>query len=188
VRFHQTPLPGVIIIDVDPIEDARGWFARTWCDREAAAAGLRTPMVQDSVAINRKAGTLRGLHFHAAPFPQARVLRCIAGEAFVAAVDLRAIGATFLRAFHLVLDAGRQTALYAPPGVALGYQTLMDQTVIGYKMPMPYDSRFERGVRWNDRAFRIEWPAADPILNDRDATYPDFDPRAFAESLDGAFR
>jgi dTDP-4-dehydrorhamnose 3,5-epimerase len=175
MRLYRTSLPGVIRIELEKQVDARGYFARTWCDREAAAEGLRTPMVQDSIAFNEMKGTLRGLHYHAAPFPQVRVIRCISGAAFVAVADLRSESTAFLRTFEVTLDAQNQTAIYVPPGVALGYQTLADQTVISYQMPEFYDPQFERGVRWNDPVFGIAWPDCHPLLNIRDAGYPDFD-------------
>ena len=175
MRFYPTNLQGVIRIELERQVDERGYFARAWCDREAAAEGLRTPMVQDSIAFSEVKGTLRGLHYHAAPFPQARVIRCPAGAAFVAVADLRSDSTTFLRTFEVTLDSQNQTAIYVPPGVALGYQTLVDRTMICYQMPEFYDPQFERGVRWNDPAFSIAWPDPQPTLNTRDASYPDFD-------------
>jgi dTDP-4-dehydrorhamnose 3,5-epimerase len=175
MRFLPTALEGVVRIELERQADERGYFARVWCDREAAAAGLRTPMVQDSVAFNAVKGTLRGLHYHAEAFPQARVIRCVAGAAFVAVVDLRRSSRTFLQTLTEPLDADNGRAIYVPPGVALGYQTLADRTMIYYQMPEFYDQRFERGVRWDDPAFRIDWPDRRPTINARDASYPDFD-------------
>ncbi len=174
MRFHRTSLPGVILVELEKQTDERGYFARSWCDREAAAQGLRTPMVQDSIAFNEKKGTLRGLHYHVAPFPQARLIRCAAGAAFVAVADLRSDSPTFLRTYEATLDGRSQSAIYVPAGMALGYQTVADETMICYKMPEFYDPQFERGVRWNDPAFRIAWPDLHPRINTRDATYPDF--------------
>jgi len=174
MRFHRTSLPGVIRIELEKQTDERGYFARSWCDREAAAEGLRTPMVQDSIAFNEKKGTLRGLHYHAAPFSQARVIRCAAGAAFVAVADLRLDSPTFLRTYEAMLDGRSQAAIYVPAGMALGYQTMADETMICYKMPEFYDPQFERGVRWNDPAFSIAWPDVQPTINARDASYPDF--------------
>lgn len=174
MRFHRTSLDGVIRIELERLTDARGYFARSWCDREAAAEGLRTPMVQDSIAFNERKGTLRGLHYHAASFPQARVIRCAAGAAFVAVADLRSDSPTFLRTYEVTLDGPSQSAIYVPAGLALGYQTLMDETTVCYKMPEFYDPQFERGVRWNDPAFHIAWPDSEPTLNQRDASFPDF--------------
>jgi dTDP-4-dehydrorhamnose 3,5-epimerase len=175
MRFEATPLSGLVRIEVEPFVDHRGMFARTWCDREAAAAGLRGPMVQQSIGVNRQAGTLRGLHYQA-PLPQVRVMRCLHGQAFFAAVDIRRSSPTFLRTYTLVLDARTHSAVYVPPGIAAGYQTLADDTVIGYLMAEFYDPPSERGVRWDDPAFGVRWPDAVRTLNERDASYPDFDP------------
>ena len=182
MRFHRTGLPGVIRIELEKHADERGYFARSWCDREAAAEGLRTPMVQDSIAFNARKGTLRGLHYHAAPFPQVRVIRCTAGAAFVVVADLRSDSPTYLRTFEIRLDSANLTALYVPAGVALGYQTLLDQTTLSYLMPEFYDPQFERGVRWNDPALGITWPDPQPTLNARDASYPDFTPGTLRHS------
>ncbi|MGC4083764.1 MAG: DUF2172 domain-containing protein [Vicinamibacterales bacterium] len=118
MRFEATPLGGLVRIDVEPFVDSRGLFARTWCDREAAAAGLRTPMVQQSIGVNSKAGTLRGLHYQS-PLPQVKVMRCLQGSAFFAAVDIRRSSPTFLHTFDLILDSRTHTAVYVPPGIAV---------------------------------------------------------------------
>lgn len=174
MRFHEESLRGLFVIDLDPVADARGFFARTWCDREAAVHGLRTPLVQDSIAFNHRRGTLRGMHFHAAALPQVRVVRCVAGAAFVAAADLRSNSPTHLHVFEMDLESTTGRALYVPPGIALGYQTLEDATVIGYKMAEFYDPLHERGLRWNDPLLTIHWPIPNPIVNDRDASFPDY--------------
>jgi dTDP-4-dehydrorhamnose 3,5-epimerase len=126
------------------------------------------------MAFNETKGTLRGLHYHAPEFAQVRVIRCAAAGAFVAAVDLRPASPTFLKTLTLTLDSGNQWALYAPPGVAIGYQTLADRTIVHYQMAEFYDPRFEMGVRWDDPAFGIDWPDSRPTMNERDAGYPDF--------------
>ncbi|MGH8595644.1 MAG: dTDP-4-dehydrorhamnose 3,5-epimerase family protein [Gammaproteobacteria bacterium] len=178
MHFHGTSLAGVVRIELEKQWDERGYFARTWCDREAAAIGLATPMRQDSIAFNASKGTLRGLHYHAANFPQARLVRCIAGAAFFAVVDLRVDGDSFLQTLDLTLEDRNYSALYVPPGLALGYQTLLDGTVIYYQMPELYDPIFERGVRWNDPAFKLQWPDPHPTINARDANFADFDVQA----------
>ena len=176
MHFANTPLTGLRLVTLDPIEDERGYFARTWCDREAAAAGVAHPMVQDSLACNFHARTLRGLHLHSEEFAQTRVMRCAAGEVFVAAVDLRSKSASYCRHWSTTLDAESHTALYIPPGFALGYLTLVPQTAIFYKMSLFYDPLHERGVRWNDPVFAIDWPFPPDVINERDANYDDFDP------------
>jgi dTDP-4-dehydrorhamnose 3,5-epimerase len=174
MRFEEIVLRGVWRVSLERLEDARGYFARTWCDREAAAHGLRTPMVQDSVAYNRKAGTLRGLHYHATGFDQARLIRCDAGAVFLAILDLRADAPTYLATFETTIDARTRHAFYVPPGLAVGYQTLADDTVIAYKMPEFYEPSQERGLRWDDRCVTIAWPNRQPILSEKDAAWPDY--------------
>lgn len=174
MQFAATELPGVVDLALDRLGDERGFFARTWCQREAEAAGLRGHMVQDSVGHNAHQHTLRGLHYHADGFAQVRVVRCIAGSAFVTAVDLRRDTPTHCRHLNRVLDATGRQALYIPPGVALGYLTLRAETDIYYQMTEYFDPQYERGVRWNDPAFGIDWPVAAPQMNPRDANYPDY--------------
>ncbi len=176
MRFESTDLPGVHLVDLDRIDDERGFFARTWCVREARAAGLRGTMVQDSVGHNLHRGTLRGMHFHAPGFPQARVMRCIAGGVHAVVLDLRDDSPRRLGHLSFVLDARNGRAVYVPPGVALGYLTTADATTVWYQMPEYYDPAHERGVRWNDPAFAIDWPFEPGTIGGRDANYPDFDP------------
>ena len=175
-----TPLPvdGARVVDVEPHVDERGFFARTWCAREFAEAGLPDRMVQGSISYNKRAGTLRGLHYHAFEFPQSRLVRVVRGAAFMALVDLRRDSPTYLRHDALTIRADEHRAVFTPPGTALGFQTLVHDTLIYYLMPEFYEPAHERGVRWDDPAFGIEWPAAERVIKDRDATYPDYDPES----------
>ena len=176
MKFSATELPGVTLVDVEPHTDERGYFARTWCAREFAAAGLRDRMVQGSIAFNLVAGTLRGLHYTAAAFPQARLVRIVQGAAYLAVLDLRRSSPTYLQHLEVTFDSADARSIYTPPGGALGYQTLAAETVVYYLMPEFYAPEHERGVRWNDPAFAIPWPDAQRTINARDAGYPDFDP------------
>jgi dTDP-4-dehydrorhamnose 3,5-epimerase len=175
MRFEPTELAGVLRVELEPIRDVRGFFARTYCQRECAEAGIPVPMVQDSLSFNAKAGTLRGMHYHAAPFKQTRLVRCLAGAAFVVALDLRPKAPSYLCHLATELSPANRSALFVPAGLALGFQTLLDDTEIYYQMSEFYDSQYERGVRWNDPRFGIEWPEADRTILNRDASYPDFD-------------
>jgi dTDP-4-dehydrorhamnose 3,5-epimerase len=174
VIFEPLALDGAYSIGVERLADERGFFARTWCAREFAEHGLSDRMVQGSIAYNEKPHTLRGLHYHAAGFPQARLVRVLEGAAFFVVLDLRPESATFLQ--HVTTELSRENlrALYVPPGLALGYQTLVADSMIYYLMPEFYDPAHERGVRWDDPAFGIDWPEAERTLKDRDANYPDF--------------
>jgi len=175
MRFDEATIAGLFVVDIEPHVDERGFFARTWCAREFAAAGLAQRMVQGSISFNNKAGTLRGLHFHAARFKQARLVRVVRGAAFMACVDLRPDSPCYLDNFTISVDADEHRAIYTPPGIGLGFQTLTDDTLIYYLMPEFYAPPEERGVRWNDPAFGIDWPDAQRTINERDANYPDYD-------------
>jgi dTDP-4-dehydrorhamnose 3,5-epimerase len=177
VIFEETPLRGAYVIDLERLADDRGFFARTWCQREFAERGLETRIVQMSISFNTSAGTLRGLHYQAAPHAEVKLVRCIAGAIFDVIVDLRPQSPTFRRSFSVTLSADTRRMLYIPREFAHGFQTLADQTEVEYQMSEFYDPDASRGVRWNDPAFGIDWPPAESrIMNDRDRTYPDFRP------------
>ena len=178
MRFLPPEIPELRRIELDPVCDERGFFARTYCVAEFAAAGIEKAMIQDSIGHNIYSGTLRGMHLHAAAFPQTRLVRCISGAAFVAALDLRSSSPAFLTVDTFRLTEKNGTALFIPHGIALGYQTLVDDTTIYYQMSEFYDPAQERGVRWDDPAFAIPWPDAVRTIKKRDASYPDFDSKS----------
>ena len=172
--FTPTPLAGAVLVDLERNEDARGYFARTWCRREFAAAGLDVALAQCSVSHNRRRGTLRGLHYQAAPHEEDKLVRCTRGALHDVIVDLRPGSATYTRHFAVELTVENGRALFIPRGFAHGFQTLADDTDVLYQMSEFYAAEAARGVRWNDPAFGIAWPIAEPILHPRDAGYPDF--------------
>jgi dTDP-4-dehydrorhamnose 3,5-epimerase len=177
MRFTETPLAGAYVIDVEPREDERGLFARTFCAEEFAAHGLDPRVVQTSVSFNRRTGTLRGLHYQAAPHGDAKLVRCTAGAIFDVIVDLRPDSPTYIRHFAVRLTAIDRVSVYVPVGFAHGFQTLTDDTEVLYQMSQPFTVTL--GVRWNDPVFGIDWPAVtDRIMNDRDRGFPDFDREA----------
>jgi dTDP-4-dehydrorhamnose 3,5-epimerase len=167
-------LSGAFRVDMDRLEDDRGFFARSWCSREAEAHGLNPRIVQCNVSFNRRRGTLRGMHFQIAPHEEAKLVRCIRGALVDVIVDLRPESATFKKweAFELTDD--NRSAIYIPEGFAHGFQTLSDDTEVLYQMSEFYSPACARGVRWNDPAFGIAWPLANPIVSSKDASYPDF--------------
>jgi dTDP-4-dehydrorhamnose 3,5-epimerase len=175
--FSETPLRGVYLIEVEPFEDVRGFFARVWCEKEFSEHNLPTRMVQASVSFNKKKGTLRGLHYQAAPSREGRLVRCTRGATFDAVVDLRPNSPTFQQHHTTVLSMDNHTALYVPPGCALGFQTLADDSEVFYQMTEFYEPEYARGFRWNDPAFGIAWPEDDRTILDRDNSYPDFSPQ-----------
>lgn len=172
--FTPTPLAGAVLVDLDRHEDARGFFARTWCRREFAAAGLGVALAQCSVSHNRRRGTLRGMHYQAAPHEEDKLVRCTRGALYDVIIDLRPGSATYARHFAVELTAENGRALFIPRGFAHGFQSLADDTDVLYQMSEFYAAEAARGVRWNDPAFGIAWPIAEPILHPRDAGYPDF--------------
>jgi dTDP-4-dehydrorhamnose 3,5-epimerase len=177
MRF-TTLLPGAFRIDVEPHGDDRGLFARTFCADEFAAHGLPRSFVQCSTSYNARRGTLRGLHWQAAPQEEAKLVRCTRGRAFDVIVDLRPQSPTYRRSASAELSQDNRTAIFAPEGFAHGFQTLEDDTEILYQMTAFYAPELARGARWDDPAFAIAWPLAQPILSPRDASFPPFAPVA----------
>jgi dTDP-4-dehydrorhamnose 3,5-epimerase len=175
MRFTPTPLAGAWILDVEPIEDGRGFFARSWCRREMEEHGLSGALVQCSVSFNRAAGTLRGMHYQAPPHEETKVVRCTRGAVHDVIVDLRPASPTFRRWFASELSDENHRALYVPAGFAHGFQTLRADTEVLYQMSEFHREESARGVRWDDPAFAIEWPSAPSrTMSERDRSYPDF--------------
>jgi dTDP-4-dehydrorhamnose 3,5-epimerase len=173
--FEETPLGGAFVIDLEPLADERGFFARTWCQREFEAHGLEPRLVQCSVSFNTQAGTLRGLHYQAAPHEEVKVVRCTAGAIFDVIVDLRSESPTLAHHYSVTLSSVNRRMLYIPRGFAHGFQTLERDTEVAYQMSEFHDPDCARGVRWNDPAFGIVWPMTENrSMNERDQTYPDF--------------
>jgi len=178
--FLDTELTGAFVIEPEPICDERGFFARLWCQREFEARGLETRFVQSSISFNRRAGTLRGLHYQARPFEEVKIVRCTSGAIFDAVVDLSPASPTFGKHYSVVLSASNRRMLYVPRGFAHGFQTLEDDTEVTYQMSEFYHPEVARGVRWNDAAFGIDWPQVlHRTITPRDNTYPDFDKKQY---------
>jgi dTDP-4-dehydrorhamnose 3,5-epimerase len=172
VKFQESPLAGAYTIEMDRLEDERGFFARSYCAAEFAARGLGLAMPQSSVSFNARRGTLRGLHYQAAPHAEDKLVRCTAGAIYDVIVDLRPDSPTARRWFGVELSAANHRSLFVPQGLAHGFMTLRDDTEVLYMISVPYTPGFERGVRWNDPAIGISWPAAPSVVSARDAAYP----------------
>ena len=180
MRFTATTIPGAFMVDVDASVDDRGLFARTWCAREFAQQGIEGLPVQNSLSLSLKRGTLRGLHFQLPPSREGKLVRCVRGAIFDVLIDLRCESPGFLRSINVELSAHNRRALFVPPGVAHGFQTLADDTEVHYQMTDEYRPDLSAGVRWDDPAFGIEWPIMPPaVMSGRDLAYPDFDPAGF---------
>jgi dTDP-4-dehydrorhamnose 3,5-epimerase len=176
VIFTETPLRGAFVVEPEPLEDARGFFARTWCRREWEARGLETRIAQCSVSFNKKKGTLRGMHYQVEPFAETKVVRCTRGSLYDVIVDLRPDSPSFTGSFAVVLTAENRKAVYVPAGFAHGFQTLEDEAEVAYQISEFFSPGHARGVRWDDPAFGIRWPEDDRTIADRDRSYPNFDP------------
>ena len=174
MKFEPTAIPGVWLIDIEPHGDERGFFARTWCCEEAVAHGLNPDCVQCSISSNRQRGTLRGMHWQAAPAEEAKWIRCIRGSAWDVALDLRQESPAYGTWVGVELSAENRRMIYIPEGVAHGFQTLEDDTELLYQMSENYVPKLARGARWNDPAFRIDWPIQNPILSETDSAREDF--------------
>lgn len=173
--FEKTTLPGTVVVTPEFRHDERGFFARTWCREDFSAGGLSCDMVQASVSHNREAGTLRGLHFSWPPSREGKLVRCESGRIHDVALDLRPDSPSFIKHFSIVLDAELRNALYIPPGVAHGFQTLDPNSVVLYMMSEFYRAELSDGARFDDPAFGIKWPLPVSSILQRDRAYPDFD-------------
>jgi dTDP-4-dehydrorhamnose 3,5-epimerase len=174
MRFTETDIAGVMIVDVEPRSDARGSFARLHCPDEFAAAGHPFTPAQTSLSRNPQAGTLRGMHHQSAPQAEAKLVRAVRGRIFDVAVDLRPGSPTHRRWTATELSAENARALLIPEGVAHGFLTLEADTDVLYQISPAFQPGHEAGVRWNDPAFGIAWPAAPTLISERDAGYPDY--------------
>ncbi|MGB7761576.1 MAG: dTDP-4-dehydrorhamnose 3,5-epimerase [Bryobacteraceae bacterium] len=175
MTFEKTKLPGVLEIRVERKPDERGFFARSWCQREFEGNGLNPRLVQCSISFNAQKGTLRGMHYQAAPNEEAKVVRCTRGALYDVVVDLRRNSPTFGDWVAVVLSAASRNMVYVPEGCAHGFLTLDDETEVLYQMSEFYSAESARGVRWDDPGFRILWPGEVRVISERDRTYPNFE-------------
>ncbi len=170
----ETPVVGAYIVEIERRADARGFFARAWCQREFQDAGLDAGLVQVNVAFNLRAGTLRGMHFQRAPLEETKVVRCTRGAVYDVALDLRPDSPTFRRWAAAELTADNHRMLYVPRGCAHGYQTLADDSEVCYQTSQVYAPELATGVRYDDPAFEIRWPLAVTVLSEADRGWPAF--------------
>ncbi|HKQ71643.1 MAG TPA: dTDP-4-dehydrorhamnose 3,5-epimerase, partial [Polyangiaceae bacterium] len=177
--FHPTELAGAFVIDLERRGDERGFFARTFCEREFAEHGLPTRFPQCNLSQNDRAGTLRGMHYQAAPYGESKLVRVTRGAIYDVIVDLRPASATRLKWLGVELTADSGRALFVPTGFAHGFITLTDDAQVFYHMGEFYRPDGARGVRWNDPAFGIRWPREPLEMTERDASYPNFDASTF---------
>ena len=177
MKFTETPLHGAYLVDIEPIADERGFFARTWCEREFRERGLNPNLKQASVSFNHKKGTLRGMHFQTNGHQESKLIRCVAGAVFDVIIDLRQSSPTFTRYFEVVLSLENRRMLYVPKGFAHGFQTLTDGAELFYQISQYYSPENAAGVRWNDPVFSVAWPEPPRVISARDQSFPNFDPK-----------
>ena len=172
--WRETELAGAFVVESEPIEDERGWFARIYDEGELEQNGLATRFAQGSLAYNKERGTLRGMHYQADPHAEAKLVRCISGAVHDVIVDLRPASPTFKRWVAVELTAASGRMLYVPEGLAHGYLTLENESETLYLISAPYAPEAGRGVRWDDQAFGIAWPDEPRVLSEKDKAWPDF--------------
>lgn len=170
--FEPTRVADAFVVRPERHADERGYFARTWCADELAAHGLVATLAQSSVSWNRRRGTLRGMHWQAAPHTEAKLVTCVRGAIWDVVADVRSGSPTFRRWFGIRLDAENLDMLYVPPGVAHGFLTLCDDTLVHYQISERHDPDHARGVRWDDPDLAIAWPEAPVVVSTRDRALP----------------
>jgi dTDP-4-dehydrorhamnose 3,5-epimerase len=172
--FRETELKSSFIIEVERLDDDRGFFARGWCKREFESQGLVSRLVQANISLSNKGGTLRGMHYQIAPYEETKLVRCTRGSVYDVIIDLRPDSSTYKKWLGVTLSAGNHKMLYVPEGFAHGYQTLEDDTEIFYHVSEFYTPTAERGVRPDDPAFGINWPLEVQVISDKDKSWPDY--------------
>ena len=184
MKFEPLGLAGAMLVRLERHADARGFFARSVCAAEFRAHGLPGEFVQASISCSDRRGTVRGMHWQWPPAEEGKLVRCLRGAIHDVLIDLRPEEPTYLRHCAVALDEDNRDAVFIPPGVAHGFQTLRDASEVLYQMTVAHAPQLAAGLRWNDPAFAIRWPIQEPIvIAERDAAYPDFDPRTFAAEL-----
>lgn len=174
MTFTAIPLEGAYLVDLEPHGDARGFFARTFCVREFQTRNLMTVIAQSNLSLTRTRGTIRGLHFQAAPGREAKLVRCVRGAIHDVIVDLRPDSPTYSHHFATTLSAKNRRALFIPKSFAHGFQTLVDETEVEYQMSECYEPGLARGYRFDDPALAIQWPLPATVVSAQDCRWPPF--------------
>lgn len=174
MTFEPLPIPGAMLVGIEPHSDERGFFARLWCREEFASSGIDIRIEQASLSHNRRVGTIRGMHLSRSPAQEGKLVRCQRGRVHDVLLDLRPDSAHYMQHVAVELDASRHNAVWIPPGVAHGFQTLEDETDVVYMMSESYRPELATGVRFDDPAFGIRWPLPVSVIAERDRHYPDY--------------
>lgn len=170
--FHETRLQGIRLLELEPRTDERGFFARTWCREEFAAASLDPNLVQQSLSYTRLRGTVRGLHFQRPPHEETKLVRCVRGAIFDVVVDIRPDSPTYLRWLGFDLSAKNHLAVYIPGGFAHGFQALEDETDVLYNISAPHAAEAAAGLRFDDARLSVAWPLPVTVISERDRGWP----------------
>lgn len=173
--FHETELNDAYVIDLNKLEDERGFFARSFCVNEFKELGVEFPVAQANVSYNRYKQTLRGMHYQQEPHGEAKLVRCTRGSIFDAIIDVRPDSSTFMKWFGIKLTEQNYRMLYVPEGFAHGFITLEDETEVTYQVSEFYTPGAEKGIRWDDSAFNIDWPAQPKVISEKDKSWPAFE-------------
>ena len=176
MKFRETKLKDVFIIELEKIEDGRGFFARSWDYDTFKQHNLNTKIVQCNISFNRKKGTLRGMHYQEHPHQETKLVRCTRGSVYEVIIDLRRDSKTFKQWESVELYSDEHKILYVPEGCALGFQTLEDNTELFYQMSEKYMPEFSNGIKWNDKTFKILWPHEITVISERDMLFNPFNP------------
>ena len=172
--FTETELKGAYIIEIEKLKDHRGFFARSWCQNEFKDHGLRSVWSQANVSYNKKMGTLRGMHYQLSPYEETKLVRCTRGGIYDVIIDLRPASPTYTQWIGVELTAESYKMLYVPENFAHGFITLEDDTEVTYQVSQFYTPGSERGIRWDDPAFSIDWPIEVQVISDKDKSWPDY--------------
>ena len=172
--FSETKLSGAYIVEIEKIKDERGFFARTWDKGEFSKRGLGSEFVQTSISLNKKKGTIRGMHYQTKPYEENKIVRCTKGRIFDVIIDLRPDSKTFKKWHSVELSETNYKMLYIPKGFAHGFQTLEDNSEVFYQISQYYNSKYSRGVSCNDKTFQIKWPLEITVISQKDSSHPIF--------------
>jgi dTDP-4-dehydrorhamnose 3,5-epimerase len=175
--FTNTCVVGAFLVDLERSADERGFFARAWCAREMAAAGAASALAQANISFCRRLGTLRGMHYQIPPREEAKLMRCVRGAIYDVVLDVRPGSASYGRWMGAELTADNRRAIFVPPGCANGYLSLADDAEVLYLVSEFYSPEHERGIRWNDPTFGVEWPAEVRVISVKDRSWPDYQGR-----------
>lgn len=176
MRFVETTLAGAYTIELEPLADERGFFARAFCQREFADQGLVGDTAQANLSYNHQRGTVRGMHYQLAPSSEVKLVRCVRGAVYDVIIDLRQDSPTYRRWFGVELTGRNGVAMYVPELFAHGFQTLEDDTLVFYQVSEPYTPDRERGVRHDDPVLRVDWPLETRVISAKDSSWPLLEP------------